>query len=72
MYYRWELRRDRAGLLACPDEGDGRDMVTLGEGNALQASRPRYTAPPRDGGNIDNDGPTRGTAVYITEGDDIG
>lgn len=33
-WYTDDLRRDRAGNLVCPNEGDGRDVVALGEDNA--------------------------------------
>jgi len=39
LYYRSQLRRDAAGLLACPDELPGLDSVTLSEGNAELASQ---------------------------------
>lgn len=35
---RSQLRRDRAGKLYCPDEGSGRDAVTLAQGNARGAA----------------------------------
>lgn len=38
-WYRSQLRRDAAGLLACPDEYPGRDAVTLSEGNAALAGQ---------------------------------
>ncbi len=68
---RSQLVRDRAGLMACPDDVKGRDVVTLTQGNALSAAKPQYTSPVRDGGNFDNSGPTKPGGVYITEGDDI-
>ncbi len=48
-YLRHELRRDRAGLLACDDDFGG-DVVTLSEGNAANAAK--YTGPKniQDGG----------------------
>lgn len=33
LFRRSQLRRDGAGFLACPDEGDGLDRVTLDELN---------------------------------------
>lgn len=66
-----QLVRDAAGIMACPDDVRGRDVVTLTQGNALQAARPQYTSPVRDGGNFDNDGPLKPGGVYITSGDDI-
>lgn len=49
-YYRHELRRDRAGLLAC-EEDFGGDVVTLSEGNAMASKQ--FTGPKniRDGGH---------------------
>lgn len=52
LYYRSQLRRDAAGLLACPDELPGLDSVTLSEGNAELASQKRM-------GNYD--GPSDGS-----------
>lgn len=50
---RSQLKRDRAGLLYCPDEGEGRDSVTLDEANAAAAES--YRNAPRgtnDGGRF--------------------
>ena len=33
-WHRSKLRRDAAGILACPDDQPGLDAVTLSEGNA--------------------------------------
>lgn len=44
-WYRSQLRRDRSGNLACPDEGDGLDVVALSEGNAEAASNRRIGQP---------------------------
>ncbi len=38
LWPRSRLRRDGAGLLSCPDEGDGRDSVTLSRLNAAGAA----------------------------------
>lgn len=38
-WLRSKLRRDRSGLLYCPDEGGGLDQVTLNEQNAANAAR---------------------------------
>ncbi len=54
-YYRSQLRRDRAELLACKECGEGRDVVTLSEGNAAAANRPRVTQNVRDGGGWDHE-----------------
>lgn len=48
-YYRSQLRIDRAGFLACPEE-TGRDVVTLAELNARSSLR-RPPVPPMRGGN---------------------
>lgn len=32
-WYRSSMRRDASGLLACPDDQDGRDKVTLDRAN---------------------------------------
>lgn len=48
-WLRSQLRMDRAGKLACPDER-GRDVVTLTEGNAaLGERRPPVEPPPGSG-----------------------
>lgn len=41
VWYRSKLRLDRAGNLACPNEGPGRDVVTLSELNAAAATEYR-------------------------------
>lgn len=41
MWPRNRMRRDRSGLLACPDDMTGRDAVTLDAGNARGALRGR-------------------------------
>lgn len=51
---RSQLVRDRAGLLACPDDQRGKDAVTLSQENALAAGEPRGPMMIRDGGNYDN------------------
>lgn len=38
MWHRSELVRDEAGLLRCPDEGEGEDIVALTNENAAGAS----------------------------------
>ena len=54
---RSQLRRNRAGLLVCPDEGNGRDAVTLSEQNAAGAQEyaSRLGRQRRDPGNFDHD-----------------
>ena len=45
-----DLRRDGAGLLACPLEGDGLDVVTLGKANAEAARAHRQRKQPATAG----------------------
>lgn len=62
MWRRSQLRRDGAGLLVCPDEGTGRDTVTLDKLNAAGARRvPRRFDP--DGGQYVYEG-TKETGGY--------
>jgi hypothetical protein len=49
VYYRSQLRRDRAGLLACARDYGG-DIVTLSEANAQDGQR-RPVQPPVDPGD---------------------
>lgn len=65
MWRRSQLRKDRAGLLACPDEGDGADVVTLSEANAADAGRPRLFSRVTDGANFDNDGDGTQSPVHL-------
>lgn len=47
---RSQLRRDGSGKLYCPDEGDGRDAVTLSKLNAAAAlAGRRIPSGPKDG-----------------------
>lgn len=58
-YYRSQLRRDRAGFLAC-DEDYGGDVVTLSEANAAAAMELRGPKETQDDGQKyprDNDTP---------------
>ena len=48
-FYRSQLRRDRAGMLACERDFGG-DVVTLSEANALDAQRYPGVRPVRDPG----------------------
>jgi len=41
LWHRGKMRRKRDGLWYCPDDFPGRDSLTLSEGNANQAARPR-------------------------------
>jgi len=54
LYPRSKLRRDRAGLLACPKDRGG-DVVTLSEGNAQAAQRYGHKPPHPDPGQYDID-----------------
>lgn len=53
MWPRSRLYRDGSGLLVCPHEGLGKDLVTLSEENARAASEDRMIRPIGDGGNFD-------------------
>lgn len=50
MWYRSRLVKDGAGLLACPDDRRGRDVVTLSRQNAAHARAHRPAPPPYRGG----------------------
>lgn len=53
---RSQLRKMRDGNLACPDEGPGRDALTLSEGNARGAANLGRGGPAhRDGGYYEED-----------------
>ena len=67
MWPRKELRRDAAGMLACRDEGQGRDAVTLARESAAAASRPARQPTTDSAGS---DSTTNDTvAVHITSSD---
>jgi len=51
-YYRSQLRRDQAGLLACEKDYGG-DVVTISEENAQGAQEPLYVQNDQDDGNYD-------------------
>lgn len=51
--YRSRMRRDGAGLLACPQEHDGKDAVTLSKEIAAAARAARERVPPIITGNVD-------------------
>ncbi len=55
-WYRSALRKDRAGNLACPDDVDGLDRVTLSEGNAAAAARWQGTDSIKQSGRKDTGG----------------
>jgi hypothetical protein len=70
---RSQLRRDRSGLLACPDDRKGLDVVSLAEGNARLARRRRPATGPDDG-HYDNatdayeaDGYGYGTVPHVSD-----
>lgn len=50
---RSQLRRDAAGLLACPDDSPGLDVVTLSRGNLEGMRHKKIGDGIRDGGAID-------------------
>lgn len=41
LWYASDLRRDAAGLYACPDDQSGRDVVTLARANQADAAAAR-------------------------------
>jgi len=55
-WYRHQLYRDRANLLVCPDEGKGRDSVTLSEENAAAARSRTGPLTHGEGGRQDTGG----------------
>jgi hypothetical protein len=55
-WYRSQLVRDRSGLLVCPDEGDGKDSVTLSEANARAAASRTGPITYGEGGRKDSGG----------------
>jgi hypothetical protein len=70
MWRRSQLRRDGAGLLVCPDEGDGRDSVTLDRLNAMGARRaPRNFNP--DAGQYVSEADQSSQVYHNTGLDDI-
>jgi len=52
-----KLVKDRAGMLACPDDRAGRDVVTLSIANAKAAKRGEGRPPPPDGMTMDRESP---------------
>jgi hypothetical protein len=59
---------DRSGLLNCPDEGAGRDTVTLSEENARAAiRRTRQSA----SGRVDRSNPIDTLAVRYTSAEEL-
>lgn len=57
IWRRSQLVKDRAGLLACPDDRSGRDIVTLSMLNAQGAKQNRGTVTPSDGIAMDRESP---------------
>lgn len=45
-WYRSDLRRDPTGFLACPDDQQGRDVVTLDRANRAHLERALRRRPP--------------------------
>ncbi len=67
-----QMRRDRSGVWACPDDIRGRDRVTLDEGNAMGAQEttgPKVIAPTGDfdrSGHHDKDNPESILGILAT------
>jgi hypothetical protein len=55
---RSQLVRKADGLLYCPDDASGMDVVSLAEGNAQAAETRQYGNLTRDGAGFDKDTPT--------------
>lgn len=47
-WYRSQMRRDASGQLACPDDQQGRDQVTLNRLNSQGARTVKYPRPTVD------------------------
>lgn len=62
---RRDLVRDASGLLRCPQEGDGRDAVTLNEANVAAAEEwaDRKIPEPYDPGQYDKETATQQSAI---------
>ncbi len=56
LWHRNEMKRDRSGILRCPDDQAGLGATSLDQANA--AGTRRKPRPQRDPGGIDNDAPT--------------
>lgn len=64
-WYVSQMRKDRSGIWACPNDQGGRDEVTLSEANARAAQKgPR--AVPLPGTGMDDDSHLNSTAVHRT------
>lgn len=70
-WHRSRLRKDASGLLACPDEGNGRDMVTLADANANAAGKRPISERKSDGRYDDGVSAGEDDAVQRTTGEDI-
>ena len=68
LWRRSQLHRDGAGSLVCPDEGDGRDSVTLDALNAASAQELTGPVSQNDGGNFFK---AEGDDVYLDSLEDI-
>ena len=75
---RWDRRalyRDAAGLLTCPQEGRGRDAVTLTRDSVAQAKAwaQQKRTEPHDPGRLDNEAVERSVQVLylLTEQDEF-
>ncbi len=65
-WYRSQLRKDGAGKLACPFEGDGLDEVTLGQIEAKRSIRQPRDVRAREG-TFPKEDPFREDTVHLTE-----
>jgi hypothetical protein len=64
-WYVSQMRKDRAGLWACPNDQGGRDIVTLTEGNARGAQKQAPPLAPQ-GPGMDDTSHLNTTAVHRT------
>jgi hypothetical protein len=55
VWRRSQLERKADGFLYCPDDKNGRDVVTLNEGNVAAAAMRPTSVPREEGGTFPND-----------------
>ena len=67
LWPRAKLKKKRDGLWHCPDDFPGKDSVTLSEGNANAASRPRGHKQYPDGASQDKEN-GQGAVTQLTDG----
>ena len=70
LWQRHMLRKKRDGLWYCPDDFDGRVSITLSEGNAAAAAKPRPDKPKPSGANWDSENGT-GSVDHLTTSDHL-